>query len=164
MFNSIDLQNTFNELSSTLKSYSLTLDQISEDIKNFEEYLKSLHLLQDVRLVINRNYHYGEPKEVEAEILSFEFECVFKRDELQWDSRDKRLRFARYETKGGVIKLEYAEPKIEDVNNCYEWVEEAIILKPLIECKIEVRKNSHVYLSNFLKHVAIQLQNGLSQV
>jgi hypothetical protein len=163
MFNSIELQNTFDELNTTLKSLSLTLDQISEDINKFEDYLKSLHLLEDVRMIVDRGYTYGkrikeDPLSADGPAARYIFPCKYIYDELYWDSADKRLNYLKYEVQCKLSKFALEEPTIDDGLYGSESSVNTIICKPLIECKFDVRKFVHPYLSTFLKHIAAQAQ------
>ncbi|HLB57062.1 MAG TPA: hypothetical protein VJK30_07030 [Coxiellaceae bacterium] len=137
-FNSSYLQSCFDTNKSVLDNINEIKNSISSDIKQLENYLKSINIGESVTYVATdptQSRNYCEPISIE--------------EKLSWDKIQNRLIYEKSEYEG---EIHYYENSFDiDLSS-----RKIIIEKPLIETPFEIRKHVYEsgYLGDFLLYVA----------
>lgn len=142
-FNSPYLQSCFDTNKSVLDNINEIKNSISNDIKQLENYLKSINIGESV------SYIATNPEQVQNY-----YEPISVEEKLTWDKIQNRLIYSKSEYQGEV---DYYQ---NDTYMPYVSIDlpsrKIIIEKPLIETPFETRKHVYEsgYLGDFLSHVA----------
>lgn len=134
-FHNLSIKDALSTSDETFSLFLPTINQISDDIKAVEKYLKSKDLSLEFELKIHK--YFIDDEDVNPNFCtSFQY--------LKWGA---------YKDQGYRLLLRETEE-----NDNYGVIEKAFE-KPLIECSLQDRANAYKYMDKFIKEFSLEVKS-----
>lgn len=158
-FMSKELQEAFNKAKPVLEQITQTKDQISNEIKYLEDFLKGLAINDSFGYRIQSPFDTSSFTDCDIGEFSLAGWAVTNEELLIWDKEKKRLMYQLIQYNADV-QFDTPNPVILD-----ESSRKQLILKPLIETSFEIRKKVYEqnHLCNFLLELTSKYQVNLKK-